>query len=305
MQRRNLVLLLLSLMLTIPLVACGDDSGGGSAGTSGNNAQESGPANEIDAEISGGDMAGPVKGESEQSQQGQYFASVGQGEVVVFLTSPDTGVTNFKINTSKGQIPGSFAVGEDLDDAGYLVLTTTEATILQGTGGSIEIDKCPNEVGTVIYGEFKNVSLKNTITNGDAGSLSGSFRATVQQSDGSADCAPEPEPNSNNSGGGDSSFENTTSCTVDTCDGPCCPFLPALTACVTECFTATCSDPSKFIQCVECTAACEEPLKNDAACGPPYTAYGECAMNSGCEGDDPTSDECLAEACCSEFQAAF
>lgn len=113
---------ILALMACLALAGCGEDAGGGGGGDNNspaNNDPGAGPANEVDAEISGGSASGPVEGESKQSMQGQYHGAVNGGQLIVSLASTDATIIFFDLDTAFGQIPGSFEAGADLDGAAF------------------------------------------------------------------------------------------------------------------------------------------------------------------------------------------
>ncbi len=310
MKRNAMVAWLVGLMLVgTALMGCGEDAddggsddGNNTANNAGNN--DGGPAHEVDAEIDGGTSDGEVEGESEENIPNQFFAAVAGGELVVFLTSSQGQVINFVADTGFGQIPGNFDVSSDLGEAGFLSVTSPGG-VQTGRNGSITVSTCPNPSGTTVTGRFNNITLVNELTGEDDGVLSGSFRATVVNTDGSADCAPPPANNdANNDGGGPSPGP---SCSNDTCDGPCCPYLPDLQACNLACIANECMDIANPFGCVECLQGCPEEvgMTEDQACMDAFNALGQCSVRNECEFGDLEDDACLAENCCEEYRATF
>ncbi len=279
------------------------DGGGGSGGSGGSDmGVGSGAANEVDARVEGGSAAGEVQGESDESVEGQYYATVNEGRVQVYLAGA-SGVVFFDIDTETAAIPGSYTAGRELDGPAFLTLTTPTG-IFESSGGTISVSGCPNEVGAQITGRFQGVGLFNVATESDDGTFEGEFAATVAVSDGSAQCDDGGMGGMGGmGGGGELSISPGPSCQNDTCDGACCPLLPAYVDCVIAC-QPQCMNPLDFQACIECFQACEQPLIDDPECGPAYTALNDCGQANMCEPgleDNP----CIADNCCDEFRSAF
>lgn len=298
-----------AILASIALTASGCESDGGSGSTGGAGGGGSGadpgagPANEVKGQVSGGSAAGTVEGESEASQQGLYHGAVVGGELLVYLASADGSILHLKVDTAFGEIPGSFSVGRALDGAGFVTYTHALAgQILEGEGGSITVNQCPNEVGAVVTGEVSGVDLVSPVTESPDGTFDGSWRVTIVSSDGSAKCKvvadPDPDPEPGPTG--------TTSCTNEACDGPCCPYLLPLQQCFLGC-TDLCADPTKAFECLGCFEGCpdESGITGDAECKSAWQALDQCGTAAGCSDFDAAEDECMAAACCTEYRAAF
>jgi len=262
-----------------------------------------GPANEVNASIEGGAGAGMVSGSSDMSVPNQFHAAVFEGTLTVFLTS-ESGIINFTVDTNESQAPGSYTVSEDLGGQADLNITGP-AGIHSGTGGSIVLDACPNESARVT-GRFDNVSLMNAATMAPDGTLSGSWAATVVQSDGSANCAAPPPMmgGGGEMGGGGDGPSPGPMCPNETCDGACCPLMPGFATCTQGCLPMAPGMIPDFAALAQCVAECEQTLLDDPTCGPAFSALTTCVDNNGCERsleDNP----CLAANCCDEFTAAF
>lgn len=283
----------------ITLSACGDDAAGG--GSSGGDTNT--PANAIDASVEGGSDEGPVKGASETSVPNQFYGTVADGTLSVYLASEQGQVVFFTLDTSQSALPGSVPVTQALDEVGYLTLTRG-ISIAEGTGGSVKVDACPNTQGAAVSGSFQGVTLIDTASGADAGTLSGSFEVIIVLSDGSANCTTTG--GGDNNGAGDAPSPGPQ-CPNDVCDGPCCPYVPALTACQLGCFNEFCTSPSGFFECASCLEGCPEEvgMTDDAACWSAYTALGECAERNACEPGAVDDDACVAANCCEPYKAAF
>jgi hypothetical protein len=292
---------------------CGDDGGGsggdgaggaGAGGTSGGGGSNSGPANEINGSVEGGNQAGPVNGSSEESAPELNYGAVADQLLTVSLASPERGLMVFTVNTATGEAPGTFPVGDDLSGPATLTWTNAAtAAILEGTGGSIQLQACPNEQGARVTGVFNDIELTNLATEQPDGVLSGTFAVTIVQTDGSAACAVEPEPEPQPGGGNGPS--PGPMCPNDTCDGACCPLMPAFSACIIECQAGIDpTNPASFQGVITCAADCEQPLRDDPECGPAFDALDTCGQEDMCEGsldDNP----CVAANCCDEYRAAL
>lgn len=297
-----------ALLVALSLGACaeegdGSGSGGGNNGSNNgaNNGAGAGPDYQVEGEISGGSMAGSVDSESEQSQAMQYSAVVFENELSVYLATP-SGILFFKYDTGSQEIPGAVSVGRELDGPGFLTLTTATG-VFEGDGGQIRVDLCPNDQGTTITGQISGVGLVNALDGSSDGSLTASFRATVVQSDASAMCAPV----SSNNGGGGEDVSPGGQCENNTCDGPCCPYLPAYQQCILSCTTNECQNVADPFGCFNCLTGCleESGMLDDAACSEPLMDLAQCSNENGCEGGDLTEDECIANNCCAEHKATF
>jgi hypothetical protein len=215
--------------------------------------------------------------------------------------STDRGIIVLTINTATGEAPGTYEVGDDLDGPATLVWTSTTASILEGNGGSIQLETCPNEQGSRVTGVFNNVALTNVATEQPDGVLSGRFAVTIVQTDGSAVCAAEPEPG----GGGGGGPSPGPMCPNDACDGACCPLLPAFTACLTQCtLSIDSTDPASFQGVIACAGECERPLRDDPECGPAFNALNTCMQQNMCE-NSLEDNACVAANCCDEYKQAL
>lgn len=324
----NRTLVIASLSLALGLAACGDDDAatttdtGGTATDTGTTPTEppAGAAYEAEIEVSGGPAEGTSTGSTEAAAEGQFYAVVFQGTLDIFLTTGDSGtamIISAAIDTNGGEVPGTFTVTEGLDGTWFnaTIADATGGGILDGTGGSITVDFCPNEEGNVVAGSFNNITTVDQLTMGDGGTFNGDWRATVVQSDGSVSCPePEPEPvpdagvvdagGGTDTGGGNECGLNTNSCT-----GPVCPYEEFIAECTFENCTSICSNPMEFEACFECLAQCEEDsgIADDAEAVSLVTALSECSGNAGCEDieDEDASDACVIDNCCSELIAAY
>ncbi|MCB9544078.1 MAG: hypothetical protein H6703_16745 [Myxococcales bacterium] len=283
----------------------GGDGGGGSGGSGGGGGGDmgapSGPANEVDARVEGGSAAGDVDGQSEQSVEGQYHAVVNEGRLDVFLAS-ERGVIYFTVDTGTAPIPGSYPAGRALDGAGHLTFTTPMG-IFESDGGSIRVSGCPNEAGARVTGRFEGVSLVNVMTDGADGTLDGEFTATIVLTDGSAQCMDDGGMGGMGGGGG-GGISPGPQCANDTCDGPCCPFIPPFQECALGCFQNSCMDPFNPQPCITCLDECYRPMREDPNCGPRIEALDRCSQENECDAsleDNP----CVAANCCDEYRGAF
>ena len=300
-----------ALLATLAMVfACtpeSDGDGGGSGNNDGTGGSAAGggggPANEVNANIEGGMSSGAVSGSSEMSVPDQYYAAVADGALTVFLAT-ESGIVQFTVDTGEQQAPGSYTVSEDLGGQADLSITAPTG-IHMGTGGTISLSECPNESARVT-GRFDNVSLKNVATDAADGALSGTWAATVVQSDGSANCAPPPPMMGGGGmmGGGEPGLSPGPMCPNEVCDGACCPLMPGLAACTQQCLPTQPGMVPDFEALATCVADCEQVLFDDPNCGPPFTALVRCIEVNECE---RTLEEnpCLAANCCDEFTAAF
>lgn len=299
----------------------GGGGGGTDTGTSSDTGAGAGPAYEVNATVSGGTAPGSFTGSTEAAVEGQYTASVFQGALIVNLASADGTIISFQVNTTGTELPGSVAITGAPPEGTWL--TTTGATgIRESSGGAIRVGQCPNTVGTTISGSFENVALNNVTTQSPDGTLSGSFRATVVTSDGSANCAAPVETDTGTvdtgtvdtgtaDGGGGTCGANTEVCT-----GPCCPYVDAYGTCLSGCiFAGNPFDPATI---AACAASCKDDsgITGDAACNSAWNALEQCDANYGCSqleetpacnadnNCDPT-ELCLLDNCCAESIAAF
>ena len=281
----------------------GGGGGGGSTdtGTSSDTGAGAGPAYEVNATVSGGSTPGSFTGSTEAAVEGQYTASVFQGALIVNLASADGTIISFQVDTTGTELPGSVAITGAPPEGTWL--TTTGATgIRESSGGAIRIGQCPNTAGTTISGSFENVALNNVTTQSPDGTLSGSFRATVVTSDGSANCAAPVETDTGtvDTGTADTGGGGGGSCAADpeVCTGPCCPYDPATIA--------------------ACASSCKDDagITGDAACNGPWMALEQCDAANGCSQLEETPacnaenncdpvDNCLLDNCCAQTIAVF
>jgi len=315
-------LLFASLSLALGLTACGDDpvittngdTGGSSTDTGGSTEPPAGPAYEAEVEVSGGPVEGSSTGSTETAAEGAFHAVVFEGDIIVFLTTGDTGsamVINANIDTNGGDVPGTFNVTEGLDGTWFnaTVADATGGAILDGTGGSITVDFCPNEVGAVVAGTFNNITTTDQLTMGDGGTFNGEWRASIVQSDGSVSCPPPAEPEPDVGTGTDTG--STDECAIDeeNCTGPVCPYEEFIAECIFENCLSLCENPMEFEACFECAAQCEEDsgIADDAEAVRLLTEFNECSENAGCEDldDDDEYEACAISNCCEEVAAAY
>jgi hypothetical protein len=318
----SLTALLLLAACTTEVTVNNRDGGGGGGGsstdtgTSSDTGASAGPDYQVNATVSGGSAPGSFTGSTETPVEGQNTASVFQGSVIVNLASADGTIISFHVDTNSSQIPGSVAITGAPPDGTWL--TTTGATgIRESSGGGIRVGQCPNVVGTTISGSFENVALNNVTTQSPDGTLSGSFRATVVTSDGSANCAAPVETDTGttdtgtvDAGGG------TCAANPDVCTGPCCPYLEPYGTCLSGCiFAGNPFDPAAIAACAS-TCKDDSGITGDAACNGPWMALEQCDAANGCSelqetpacnadnNCDPTQN-CLLANCCAQSIAVF
>jgi hypothetical protein len=232
---------------------------------------------------------------------GQYYGYVAEGTLYVTLASSDAQIIAFQLNTEGRTLPTSIPVSRDLLVDGHVSLNQG-INIFEGDSGTITVSQCPNDVGAVVTGTFDDIGLVNVMTESADGTLSGNWRVTIQTSDASISCS-EPAPTNNNP---DPNAQPGT-CNLDTCDGPCCPYLEDLASCELNCFQTVCM--TNPFECASCSAACPEEvgITADAQCSPLFDDVGECDVANGC-GEFAGTDEydsCMESNCCAELQAAF
>lgn len=307
-MRKNNLLGIVCVSLALALIGCDDGSsenddssenGDSTSNQGGNDGSANGPAYEVNGTVSDGSQAGSVQGSSEMSVAEQNFGQVVDGTFTVGLSSVDNGLIVFTVDTNQVTAPGTYAIDASLDGIGTFNWTSIGG-IFEGTGGTITIDGCPNDVGARVTGRFNDVTLTNAATEQADGSFSGTFAVTVVQSDSSAQCTASPDPME-----GEMNMASVSpgpQCMNDVCDGVCCPFLATFETCMTQCVVG--SDPFDFQGLINCVNACEEPLLSDAECGPAYRSLGTCAQQNMCE-PGLEDNSCIAANCCDEFKAAF
>jgi hypothetical protein len=299
----------------------GGGGGGGSTdtGTSSDTGAGAGPDYQVDATVSGGSAPGSFTGSTETAVEGQYTASVFQGALIVNLASADGTIISFQVDTTGTELPGSVAITGAPPEGTWL--TTTGATgIRESSGGAIRIGQCPNTAGTTISGSFENVALNNVTTQSPDGTLSGSFRATVVTSDGSANCAAPVETDTGtvDTGTADTGGGGGGSCAAnpDVCTGPCCPYLEPYGTCLSGCiFAGNPFDPATI---AACASSCKDDagITGDAACNGPWIALEQCDAANGCSQLEETPacnaenncdpvDNCLLDNCCAQTIAVF
>jgi hypothetical protein len=300
-MRTRLLLSLIAAIASSPLVACGDDAGGEETNdsTDTGGGPGPGPANEVDAEIEGGTAAGAVEGESEESEAEQNYATLHEGRLDVYLAS-NAGIVFFTVNVADTEVPGRVSVDGDLLGSGFLNISGATG-VFEGTGGSISVNQCPND-GGVVTGTFNDVALRNAATQSADGTLSGTWRATIAQNDESATCVV-PDPVDEDAGGSE------PVCDLETCDGPCCPYVEPIATCEQGCIMSqACMDPFNADGCIECLDQCvvDSGVLEDAECGEKYTDYAACEEAEGCaELEDDAYYTCMESNCCAEVAAAF
>lgn len=309
--------LALSLLL---LTACTNevtvnngDSGSGGGNNSGAGA---GPDYQVDATVSGGTGGGSVSGSTETPVEGQNTASVFQGSLIVNLAGSDGTILSFHVDTNGSQIPGSVAITGAPPDGTWLTATGPTG-IRESSSGSIRVGQCPNTVGTTVTGSFENIALNNVSTQSPDGTLTGTFRATIVTSDGSANCAAPVETDTGvaDTGAGDAGG-GTCAANTETCTGPCCPYVEPYGNCLSGCiFAGNPFDPATI---AACAASCKDDagITGDAACNGAWTALEQCDAANGCSqleetpacnadnNCDPTQN-CLLDNCCGQWLSAF
>lgn len=298
----------------------GGGGGGGTTDTGSNGGTDtgagSGPDYQVNATVSGGSTPGSFTGSTETAVEGQNTASVFEGSIIVNLTAADGTIISFHVDTNSSQIPGTVAITGAPPDGTWLT-TTGAAGIRESSSGGIRVGQCPNTVGTTISGSFENVALNNVTTQSPDGTLSGTFRATVVTSDGSANCAAPVETDTGTTdtgttdGGG-----GTCGANPDDCTGVCCPYLDAYGSCLSSCiFAGNPFDPATIAACAE---SCKDDsgISGDAACNSAWNALEQCDTANGCSqleetpacnadnNCDPTQN-CLLDNCCAQTIAAF
>ena len=290
--------LILSILLVTMLAwGCGNDS----ASDDDSNSEPTGPSNQLNANVMGGSQSGDVSGSSEMSAPSENYATVASSELTVFLTSAESGVISFTLDTSTAEVPSSYMVNRGLDGPAYLTWTSPSG-IFEGGSGSIQLDTCPNDPGAVVTGRFNGIQLINSITEAPDGELNGTFTTRIIQSDGSALCAQTSTPADPEGMMSTEEASPGPQCPNSDCDGACCRFLPTLETCITGCITT--GNPLDFMALITCITDCEAPLLMDSSCGPAYRGLGMCAQQNMCESglDD---NECIATNCCEEYKVAF
>lgn len=297
-------------LFTIGLVfsSCASDAAPTSRGA-GNEAAP-GPANAIDAEISGSDgSTTSLSGSAEVVTPETNQAVVALGSLTVFLSSNDGVLTNFSIAAPAGVIPGTVSITSGGDSGTWLTIASIDG-VYTSAGGSISVNQCP-EAGGVVTGTFE-VSLNDLL--GATSTLTGTWRATVATSDGSITCRKvEPEPGDEPAPGDDTGTAPV--CELEDCDGPCCPYIDQVAQCGLDCSTGPCNPLSPGfdmtgVKCSECFTDCEDIYLEAPQCAAPYQALVACEANSGCDAFDEFEEEdrydaCIAAECCAEAQAAF
>ena len=326
------VVLVMSVLMCVGLVGCGEDEASSSIGDSNSSGGDSnsandlgsepepGPANEIDAQITSSDGSSTmVSGSAEDLTPESNQAVVDRGTLTVFLSASDGTLTTFAVDAPSDAIPGTVSITSEGATGTWLTIVSIEG-VYTSSGGSITVKQCP-EAGEVVTGTF-DVELNDF--SGGTSALTGTWRATVALSDNSITCRviePEPTPGGGMGGGtGDGTGDGTGGGTggacelnPDNCDGPCCPFIEPVIGCQIECQEGPCNPVSSGFdasgaECVECVTACEDIYLDDPECSGPIVALEECSADSGCDELDRFEDEhlaCVDANCCAELQTAF
>ena len=186
---KNNFYVVVCLSLSLALIGCVDDTSdasdrssnqGGNSGSS----LPSGPAYEVNGTVTDGSRAGPVQGSAEMSVAGQNYGQVVDGIFTVRLYSFENGLIVFTVDTNQVTAPGSYTIDGSPNSIGIFnwAFESNTSVPLRGTGGTITINACPNDTGAHVTGRFNDVALT------DSGRFSGTFAATVVESDGSAQC---------------------------------------------------------------------------------------------------------------------
>jgi hypothetical protein len=139
------------------------------------------------------------------------------------------------------------------------------------------------------------------VTQGEGGTVSGDYRATVVTSDGSVNCVTPAAPP-----------VSVGTCALDEtlCSGPVCPYEAAIATCfVSQCF-ASCMDPTDLAGCFVCADQCvvDSGIMDDAPALALYEALATCEEQAGCDDsvpDDAGVSECMKANCCDELVGAY
>ena len=297
MTRSNLFI---SLLVSASLIGCGDDviTNPISGGTPGTEAP-AGPAYEAEVEVTGGPVAGSSSGTATDGAEGQYFATVAGGLISLWLATDQLVLTAI-IDTNGGEVPGTFDVSAAPEGTNF---TATDGTaILEGTSGSITVSYCPNDIGAVAAGTLNNIAMIDLVTQGDGGTVSGDYRATVVTSDGSVSCVVPTEP--------DPPVGGTCDLDESACTGPVCPYEAAIAMCVFSDCLSMCMDVTNPTACLECSEQCvaDSGILDDPAAMSAYEALANCEEQADCPEpafEDEGVSDCMKENCCAELAAAY
>jgi hypothetical protein len=310
---RFLSLGLLAASLSLFAMGCESDSGDDGAGsvlTGG--AKDSAKPYAVEVEASGDDGTAPasIKGDADAALPGMYVADFAMGELVVYLQGSDMSTIFFTVDTNQASVPGDVAMGNSLDSAGFLVYTTPMGMIYESTGGTLNLDTCPDGMGAVVTGSLDKVvvtSVAADIGMGGTMNLSGTFKVTVATHDGSERCvaAPQPESTDNPEVVQDVEQSGPPGCSVVGCDGPCCPYGPCMSSCLFTCMQEKCMNPATMMECMNCDPDCLEECNVDQACISKLEIVAQCAADNECEPGPMEESPCLGAHCCSEYDAAF
>lgn len=105
---------------------------------------------------------------------------------------------------------------------------------------------------------------------------------------------------------GDSSqFSSPPGCSIEGCDGPCCPYGPCMNSCQLNCFNTSCQDPFKFNDCMVCLQSCFESCGVSTICQNCLNDLMTCADDHGCDYSPPSENECIGANCCDVYKTCF
>lgn len=291
---------LLVVLLALGVLGCDSDSGAGSLLEGG--AKDSAKPFAIELEASGGDGGAEttsIKGDADGSVPGVYLATLAGGELIVYLQGSDLSTVFFTVDTTSASVPGDVAMGDILGGPGFLTYTTPTGMVYESTGGTLTVDSCPEAMGAVVTGSLDKVVVTSAAADMGVGgtmTLSGTFKVTVAAHDGSQRCFSGSEPLGS---------DGPPGCSVDTCDGPCCPFGPCMADCLFTCAQEQCMNPATFMECAGCEPNCMDTCNVDQACRTALGALSQCAVENQCEPGPMDESPCLGANCCSEYDAAF
>jgi hypothetical protein len=282
MHTARLTARLAALLVALGGAGCGDEADPSDPGP-----QAEG--NAVTAAISGG-SAETLKGESKTSAPRQFYASVANGELAVYLASAGGSVIFFTVDMQKHPLPARVPAGGALGDSGYLSVTSAAGVYESNRSGSIVLDQCPDQQGKQLSGSFDKIQLKGVM--GGASTLSGTFKVMIVLHDGSHRCA-----------GGEPST-SPPGCSVSGCDGPCCPYQACVAGCHAGCVQSKCAGMD-MIGCFNCIRGCPDTCKVSAACRGRLQALDACAQKHSCEPGPAEESSCVGQHCCAEYKASF
>jgi len=283
-----------ALLCLVPLTACESSSGNGTTTPK--------QTNSVDATVSGSASA-QVQNEQANPAPNVFGAGVAGGTLSLWITGQDGTFVTVIVDTEATPIPATVTVGEPTVATAWVTMSSSTAMIYNTFDGSgtITINQCPAANGAGLTGTFNNVKLKSEL-DGSEVTLDGSFNLLVGAYAGGLTCKSEPVNNEPDVIGGDDSTGG--SCTQETCDGPCCPYVACQTQCAFACVTSPDCMGGDGVACNACVLGCWDECDASAACISAIDALASCAETHGCDtsGEDTT---CAETHCCSELQAAY